>query len=177
MNDSDPDSTRRLTDIVAPEPATPAPAELADGPDLTTGSLLRNIWILAVPMILEQLTISVFRPLDAFWVGKLGAAALAAVSMGGTVVWTVNQIGLGLGVGAAAIVSRRIGERNRAGANNAVVQAILVGMVVALVGGLAGFLLAERIMTWLGPNPRSFRWEPVTCVFLSPASSALPWSI
>lgn len=119
-------------------------------PDLTEGSLAHSIWILAVPMILEQLTISAFRLLDTFWVGKLGPAALAAVSVSGTVIWTVNQVGMGLGVGAAAIVARRIGERDSEGANVAVVQALLVGAVVSVVCGVAGFLLADDAMIWLG---------------------------
>ncbi|MFQ6015268.1 MAG: MATE family efflux transporter [Anaerolineae bacterium] len=121
--------------------------------DLTQGSIVRNVWILAIPMILEQMTVSAFRLLDTFWVGKLGPAALAALTMSGTVVWTVNQVGMGLGVGGTAIVARRIGEKDEEGANKAVAQAILIAVLLSVILGTAGFLTSEQIVRLLGAEP------------------------
>ena len=49
------------------------------GRDLTSGSLHRDIWFLAPPMMLETGIMSVAHLLDTYWVGQLGSAALAAV--------------------------------------------------------------------------------------------------
>jgi Na+-driven multidrug efflux pump len=50
--------------------------------DYTTGSLNKSIWLLAVPMVLEMGLVSLYRVADMFWVGKLGADALAAITIG-----------------------------------------------------------------------------------------------
>ena len=92
--------------------------------DLTSGSLHRNIWLLAIPMILETSVLNVSQILDTLWVGKLGSAALAAVTISITIRWMVNSLANGLGIGGMAVVARRIGERNRAAAEHAVWQTI-----------------------------------------------------
>ncbi len=49
--------------------------------DLTNSSLHRNIWYLALPMILEMSVLNMAQILDTLWVGKLGSAAMAAVTI------------------------------------------------------------------------------------------------
>ncbi|MFL7794980.1 MAG: MATE family efflux transporter, partial [Anaerolineae bacterium] len=57
--------------------------------DYTAGSLNKNIWLLAVPMVLEMGLVSLYRVADMFWVGKLGADALAAITIGENIRWTL----------------------------------------------------------------------------------------
>ena len=74
----------------------------AHGPkrrDLTAGSLHRAIWVLAPAMMLETGILNVSNILDTYWVGKLGSAALAAVTMSITIRWVVNSLANGLGIG------------------------------------------------------------------------------
>ena len=61
------------------EHALSAEGKLVGKSDLTSGSIHRNIWTLAVPNILEMTTLSMTQIWDTYWVGKLGSAALAAV--------------------------------------------------------------------------------------------------
>ncbi|HEC35656.1 MAG TPA: hypothetical protein ENI39_03880 [Anaerolineae bacterium] len=63
--------------------------------------------------------LNVTQVLDTYWVGQLGSAALAAVTISITIRWVVNSLANGLGIGGMAVVARRIGERNRAAAEHA----------------------------------------------------------
>jgi putative MATE family efflux protein len=120
--------------------------------DLTSGNLHRNIWHLAIPMILEMGVINISQILDTWWVGKLGSAALAAVTISITIRWTINSLGNGLGIGGMAVVARRIGERDQAAAEHAAWQTILLGLIASLILGGLGLLLARPMLVLLGAD-------------------------
>ena len=120
--------------------------------DLTTGSLNRSIWFLAVPMILEMGIMNVSQIMDTYWVGKLGSAALAAVTISITIRWVFNSMSNGLGIGGMAIVARRIGEKDQDAASHAVWQTILLGIFVSFGMAVPGLLLAPWLLQILGAD-------------------------
>src|SRR5687767_10383268 len=77
--------------------------------DYTTIPMRRAILLLAVPMILELVMESTFAVVDIFFVGKLGAWAVATVGITETFLFLLYSIAMGLGMGVTAIVARRIG--------------------------------------------------------------------
>ena len=78
--------------------------------DYTTGSLNRAILLLAVPMILEMVLESLFAVVDVFWVGRLGANAVATVGITESLLSLIFAVGMGLSLSTTAMVARRIGE-------------------------------------------------------------------
>ena len=122
------------------------------GRDLTSGSLHRNIWYLAIPMILETGIQNVSQLLDTYWVGQLGSTALAAVTISITIRWVLNSLSNGLGIGGMAVVARRIGEKNRSAAEHALLQTILLGIVISVVLSLIGFAVARPLLVLLGAD-------------------------
>lgn len=127
-------------------------AQRAWSRDLTSGSLHRNIWYLALPMMMETGIMNVAQVLDTYWVGQLGSAALAAVTIAITIRWVVNSLANGLGIGGMAVVARRIGERDHAAAEHATWQTILLGLVVSLVLGGIGLVIARPLLLLLGAD-------------------------
>src|SRR5215831_13870868 len=91
--------------------------------DFTQGSLNRAILLLAIPMVLEMVLESLFAVVDVFWVGRLGADAVATVGLTESMLSLVFAIGLGLSMSTTAMVARRIGEKDPEGAAVAGVQA------------------------------------------------------
>lgn len=121
--------------------------------DYTSGSLGRDIFLLAVPMVLEVCLESVFAVVDIFWVSHLGAASIAAVGLTEAMLSILYALVLGLCMGATALVARRIGEKNPEGAAVAAVQAIALGILVSIVIAVTAAPNAERLLTLMGASP------------------------
>ena len=104
--------------------------------DYTTGSLNRAILLLAVPMVLEMVLESLFAVVDVFWVGRLGANAVATVGLTESMLTLVFSVAMGLSLSTTAMVARRIGEKDPEGAAVAGVQAIALGLFISLAIGI-----------------------------------------
>lgn len=126
--------------------------QLAARQDYTTGSIHRNIWILGLPMTIEMAMASLTFTVDTFWVGRLGSAALAALTISVTIRWVISSLSSGLGVGGLALVARRIGERDREAADHATAQVVLLGIGISLLLGVAGILVAEPLLRLMGAD-------------------------
>ena len=87
--------------------------------------------MLAVPMVMEMAMESIFAVADVFWVAHLGADAVATVGLTESMMTIIYTLAMGLSIGATAVVARRIGERNPAGAARAGVQSIFLGLIVS----------------------------------------------
>src|SRR5215467_1597377 len=125
--------------------------------DFTVGSLTRGIALLAVPTVLEMAMESTFGIVDAFWVARLGANAIAAVGLTESLVVLIFSIALGLSMAATATVARRIGEKDPEGAAIAAVQAIGCGVVVAILTGITGAYFAPHLLGWMHGSPDVIR--------------------
>jgi putative MATE family efflux protein len=121
--------------------------------DFTEGPIGRAILLLAVPMVLEVVLEGVFAVADIFWVSHLGSDAVAAVGLTESLLTLVYALAMGLGIGATAVVARRIGEKDPEGAARAAAQALVLALIVSAVLGTAGALLAPRLLALMGASP------------------------
>src|SRR5215471_6265350 len=122
--------------------------------DFTSGSLNRAILLLAIPMVLEMVLESLFAVVDVFWVGRLGADAVATVGLTESLLSLVFAIGLGLSLSTTAMVARRIGEKDPEGAAVAGVQAIILGLATSLLIGLPCVFYAPELLQLMGASPQ-----------------------
>ena len=121
--------------------------------DYTDGPIGRAIVLLAVPMVLEMVLESVFAVVDVFWVSRLGADAVATVGMTESMLALVYSLAIGLSMGAAATVARRIGEKDHEGAARAAVQSIALGVAAAVPIGIIGAVFAPQFLGLMGGSP------------------------
>src|ERR1700736_4608636 len=121
--------------------------------DFTSGNLNRTIFLLAIPMVLEMVLESLFAVVDVFWVGRLGANAVATVGITETLLALIFAIGLGVALSTTAMVARRIGEKDPEDAAISAVQAIVLGLVISVVLGAAGGLAAPHLLQLMGASP------------------------
>lgn len=121
--------------------------------DYTQISLKRAIFLLAVPMILELMMETTFAVADIFFVGKLGASAVATVGLTETYLFLFYSIAMGLSMAVTAIVARRIGEKNKEDAAKSAVQAIALGVLASIPFLIAGIFFSKELLALMGGDP------------------------
>ena len=121
--------------------------------DYTVGPVGPALLMLSVPMVLEMAMESLFAVVDVFFVSRVSADAVATVGVTESMLTIVYTVALGLGIGAMAVVSRRIGEKDDAGAAQAAAQSIALGIIVAVALGIAGTIYAAPLMRVMGATP------------------------
>jgi len=117
---------------------------------LTRGSILRNVISLAWPMVLGNMLQNMFNVVDMIFVGRLGPASIAAVSLCGmlmSITWTML---VGVSIGTTALVARFYGSRDYRMAGFTGMQCLSLGVIVALIMVLLGSFLGKQILFLLG---------------------------
>lgn len=125
--------------------------------DYTEGVIGRSVILLAIPMVLEMAMESVFAVVDVFFVSRLGAEAVATVVLTESLLTMVYTLAMGLGIGATAMVARRVGERDAEGAASAAMQAIWLGVITAVALGLLGAVFAPQLLALMGADEAVLR--------------------
>lgn len=120
--------------------------------DYTRISLRRAIFLLAVPMILELVMESAFAVVDIYFVGKLGASAVATVGLTETYLFLLYSIAMGVAMAVTAIIARRIGEKNKEAAGVAAIQSIYLGLLCSLPFAIAGIFFSKELLAVMGAD-------------------------
>lgn len=120
--------------------------------DFTEGSLNRAILLLAVPMVLEMVMESLFAVVDIFVVAHLGKEQAATVGLTESMVVILFTVGMALSVGAAALVARRVGEKDAPAASRTAAQAVLLAILIALPLSMGGIVYAKSLLALMGAS-------------------------
>lgn len=85
---------------------------------------------LSIPMMLAMLVQTIYNLADGIWVAGLGPYALAAIGLFFPIFMVIISLAAGIGVGASSVVSQKIGERDKEGADTAASVSILFSIVI-----------------------------------------------
>ena len=118
--------------------------------EFTSGSIRKAIFMLSIPMILEMMMESIFAIVDIAYVSQVSVNAVATIGLTESVITLVYAVAIGLSMAATAVVARRVGANDIKGARESAIQAILLGIVVALIVGVFGFIYAKEILALMG---------------------------
>lgn len=121
--------------------------------DLTRAPIDRAIFLLAIPMILEMSMESLFAVVDVYFVSLLhDNDAVATVGLTESLLTVIYALAMGVGMGATAMVARRVGEKDLHAAETAAGQAIIVGVALSAIIALIGFFFAEDLLRLMGAS-------------------------
>lgn len=125
--------------------------------DLTQGSITRHLLGMAVFIGLGLLFQTLYFLIDLYFVGRIGAAALAGVGLAGVVFFLVMAASQMVAVGTMSLIARTIGARDHATAESVYRQAMLLSVVLAVVTLIAGYTFGGMAMRALSADPLTAR--------------------
>ncbi|MBV8391899.1 MAG: MATE family efflux transporter, partial [Alphaproteobacteria bacterium] len=111
---------------------------------------------LAVPIVATNALQSAYQLIDAFWVGRLGGAAVAAVSVSFPAMFLSFAIGSGLSMAGSTLIAQYVGARNEKMVGHVAGQTLLMIVAASLVLGTAGFLLTPTLLRAMGVQPEVY---------------------
>ncbi len=123
---------------------------------LLEGPVGPALWKLSLPIIMGNLLQTGYHMTDAFWVGRLGAAAVAAVSVSFPVTFLVIALGSGLAMAGATLSAQYMGAGRQDRVNHVAAQTMMMVLFSSVILGAAGYLLAPGLLTLLGVAPEVY---------------------
>lgn len=106
----------------------------------------RAMFLLLVPIVVEQLLNSFMGMADTMMVSNVGSEAISAVSLVDSINNLVIQMFAAMASGAAIICSQYLGHRDKEGSNKAARQVLLTVLVISLSLTLIGLLLRKPLL-------------------------------
>ncbi len=113
-------------------------------------SIVQVLIKVAIPASLTFLMNMVFGLVDAYWVGRLGAQAMASLSAASILTWVLYSIGALGEVGVHAYVSQSVGAGNEELAKRAVLSGMILHVAVAAIVLIPIYLFRFHIFRALG---------------------------
>ncbi len=143
----------------------PGRSRLVDRPVLPT--LVRLAW----PIVVGHLLHLTYQLVDTFWVGRLGAEPLAAVSISFPIIFIVFSLAAGFSIAGVALVSQHSGADQRERASLAAGQVIGFSLALALALAALGLVFGRSLLGWVGAGPQVL---PLAWTYFSILTGGIP---
>jgi putative MATE family efflux protein len=112
---------------------------------------------LAIPIMLGNVLQTGYQLTDAFWVGRLGAAAVAAVSVSFPITFLVIAAGAGLAMAGATLSAQYMGAGRQDMVNHVAAQTMMMVAIMSVFLGAAGYLFSPHLLGLLGVAPNVYK--------------------
>ena len=138
---------------------------------LTRGSIPGHLVSQTLPMIIGVAAIMSIGLVDAYFIGQLGSAELAAIAFIFPISVALTSLGVGVMVGINSVVARALGEGDREKAARRANLGIVFSLACGLVMGLALFLSLDTIFALMNADPDLL---PIIRTYMQPFSLGFP---
>ncbi|MFH1866367.1 MAG: MATE family efflux transporter, partial [Candidatus Eisenbacteria bacterium] len=133
---------------------------MADKPavDITEGNVLKNVLYMGIPSMIGFGAMTIYALTDIYWVGRLGTAHVAALTMFGAIAWILGSTNQIIGTGSVALISRRYGEREYEATRDVIRQTLLLKFSLAVIMAVIGLLAVPFIIRFMSDDPEVHRY-------------------
>lgn len=123
----------------------------------TEGKIFNSLVSLAVPIIFANILQTAYQLIDTFWLGRLGADAVAAVSLSFPVLFLILSLGSGMTLAGTVLVAQSFGAGNRKMVDFNSSQTMALIFYISIGLAFVGYYTAEPLMTFIGAGPEILR--------------------
>ena len=116
------------------------------------GDPRKAIVTMVIPIVLSLLVSEVNMLADRAWCSGLGVEAVATISVVRPIYNVYVGLGTGLGVGAAAVISRKIGASRAGEASSCAVQALIIALLFSIVFTPIMYLCQDGLIETVGSS-------------------------
>jgi len=117
------------------------------------GSLARSLFTIAWPIIMANILQTAYQLIDTFWLGRLGANAVAAVSISFPILFLVLSLGAGLTLAGTVIVSQYRGANDSKMIDFTASQTVFIVFLISILLAILGYVAASPLMNLVGAGP------------------------
>jgi len=110
----------------------------------------RALFVLASPVAIAMFVQTMYNVVDTAFVGRLGAASIAALTFAFPIFFILISLNSGLGVGINSVISRLLGAKNKEVAENAAAHGIVITAVFAVAVYIFGRLMLAPLYSLFG---------------------------
>lgn len=114
--------------------------------DLTQGSIPKHLITMAMPMMFGMFVQTLYFLVDLYFVGKLGATALAGLSLAGNAMFLIFALTQVINIGTATLISHAVGEKEQEKANSIFNQSMMLSSVIGVIVCIIGYFGAENYL-------------------------------
>ncbi|WP_054531163.1 MATE family efflux transporter [Erythrobacter sp. SG61-1L] len=134
---------------------------------MTEGPLIGVLLRVAGPIAAANIAQSAHQIINAIFVGRLGADAIAAVAASGPLFGVLLSLGSGLSTAGAVLVAQNTGAGKAGAANHVAAQTLLMVLAVGVAFALTGLLFAPASLRLIGVESGVFRlaWQYLTVTY------------
>lgn len=119
----------------------------------TEGRIISSLLSLALPIIFANILQSAYQLIDTFWLGRLGADAVAAVSLSFPLLFLVLSLGSGLTLAGTVMVARYKGADNQPMVDFSSSQSVFLILITSIVLAVISYFTAGPLMNIIGAGP------------------------
>jgi putative MATE family efflux protein len=113
----------------------------------------RAIWTLSAPVMLSSVLFTLQTTVDMFWVGRLGAIAIAGVALAGSILGVFQTVAGMVSAGTLATCARFSGADDRSGVRESLFHSLLLSLLLGAALGLAGAFFSRPLLRVFGAEP------------------------
>ncbi|MGM0446426.1 MAG: MATE family efflux transporter [Bacillota bacterium] len=125
-------------------------SKLGNREEILNGPIIKTIMKLAWPVMVGNTMHVIYNLADTFWLGKLGAEAVAAISIGFPLVFLIVSIGAGITVAGTTLVAQYMGAGREEMTNKVTGQIFLFVLSLSIVLGGIGILFSRNVLIMMG---------------------------
>ncbi|WP_432402969.1 MATE family efflux transporter [Wukongibacter sp. M2B1] len=117
---------------------------------ITEGPILPSLVKLAVPIMIGQLIHTLYNLIDTLWVGKLGAEAVAAVSISFPIVFLMISLAAGMAMAGTSLIAQNKGAGMDEEVDKILGQSFSFIGILSLILAFVGVIFSKQFIIWMG---------------------------